>query len=213
MNRFSAIAIQRDYRRDEGRWIGTIHSGDHPPEEFGSKLWWHLQDNFNSLDRFSQMLLGRSTWQEYIDDGLCPFCGKFDVGSPVNIEGNILMRHKNGEVAPDKDSQFHRHITDGPKVYPNCGYNMGLWADWIYLIHPKDYTLEVLRAVITDGTHLVSIPGLLSIPQNNFKYYSLAFYSMFKDEPDWKALERHADGILGYYYNRYENRFSRVVKN
>lgn len=212
MNRFSAVAIQQDYRREKGKWIGIVHAGDHSPVNFGSELWYHLQDNFNSLDRFSQMLLSRSSWGEYIRDGLCLFCGKYDVGSPVNIEGNILMQVHNGTLAPDKDSQYHRHITNGPKVYPNRGHQMGLWAEWVYLLHPKDYILEILRVVIVDGTHSVIIPGLLSIPQNNFRYYSLAFFSMFKEEPDWKALERHGDGICKYYYDRYESRLSRVVK-
>jgi len=210
MNRFSAVAIQQDYGRN---WAGVVHPVETTPNDFGPVLWEHLQDNFNSLDRFSRMLLSCNSWQEYVDNGLCPYCGKHDVGAPVSIRGNLFVQVKNGILAPDKDAQFHRHVTNTPKVYANSGYKIGLWADWVYLIHPKDYTLEVLKSVITDGTHTIDIDGLLPIPQNNFRYYSLAFFSMFKEEPDWKALARHGDEISQYYFDRYRNRLSRVVKN
>lgn len=208
MNRFSAIAIQQDYKQ---KWSGVINPIETTPKDFGPILWEHLQDNFNSLDRFSRMLLSHNSWQEYIDDGLCPYCGKYDVGAPVNVLGNLFLQIKNGILAPDEDARFHRHITNSSKISVDNGYKIGYCADWVYLVHPKDYTLEVLKSVITDGTHTIHIAGLLPIPQNNFRYYSLAFFSMFKEEPDWEALARHGNGISQYYFDRYKNSLSRVV--
>ena len=196
-NRFSSVGIKGVHD-----WIGVLKTGVSMPNDFGPILWEHLQSNVNSLHRFSKTLFNSNSWEEYINEGLCPYCGKFDVGSPVQIRGDIFHKVELGKIAPDEDAKFHKHTTHKPKLYSQDESLNGLWIDWVYLINPESYALEVLKAVRSKGKQRIEIRNVFSM-QNNYEYRSLGFFNLFREEPDWWKIRRKGLSLSGFYYKKY----------
>ena len=180
-----SVAIrQKDSKDGEMNWLGVFINDNSNPVKFGSQLWDELQDHWKCLKRFADMVLDCAYWDEYKNGGLCPFCGKIGVGQPNAVAGHIFkLVQENGEesMAPDPASIHHTHIKPQPAIKSENFKTDGLWIEWVYVVDPKTYSLEILKAVRTEGFHTVR-RGLKSFQQENYKYISVAFCTLFNDK-------------------------------
>jgi hypothetical protein len=77
-------------RKKDGGWVGVYNHSDSYPTCLGKEVWDHLQGK--NLKRFAGDLLRFDTWDNYLEGGVCPYCGKRGLSSPHSIRGEILGR-------------------------------------------------------------------------------------------------------------------------
>jgi hypothetical protein len=153
-------------------------------------------------------LLDSNSWMDYINDGLCRYCGKVGVGHPVQIRGDIYDKAENPDphwkdAFPDIDAKYHNHVVNKPKVLSKDASVNGLWMEWVYLVDPKTYSLKILKAVQTAGTHEVRIMGI-PYRQSNYSYFQMEDFSLFNAEPNWEGLRLEGAKISEYYFKKQE---------
>lgn len=196
------IPIGNGLTESEKSWLGVFIGEESRPMDFGSQLWDLLQENWNCLEAFTTNLLSFSTWKEYQSGGLCPFCGKFGVGQPDKISGHILDKYQAGEIAPDPEAVYHTHLPANKVISSENEKTDGLWIEWVYLIDPKTYSLEILKAVRIAGQHRVQ-SRFTSLMQDSYRYMSIAFCSLFNDEPNWEVIQQKGINSAKYYFDKY----------
>jgi hypothetical protein len=200
-----SVAIKKASTEDvENNWLGVYINDKSNPIEFGPQIWKELQDHWQCLNRFASNLLKCAYWDEYKNDGLCPYCGKFGVGQPNNVAGHIVVQYaeKGPEsLAPDPMSVYHNHIIPQPALEAKGAKGDGLWIEWVYVVDPKTYSLDILKAVRDKGSHTVT-RHLRQWPQENYKYISVAFCSLFNNEPNWDIIEKRGINMACYHFNK-----------
>jgi hypothetical protein len=202
--RGSVAMRQADDDTGEKNWIGVFINDDSNPIKFGSQLWEELQDHWKCLNRFTSNLLDFSYWNEYKNGGLCLFCGKFGVGQPNAVTGRILkLVQENGpkSMAPDPKSIEHTHIRPQARIEAKNAKGDGLWIEWVYVIDPKTYSLEILKAVRAKGFNTVIREGK-RWQQENYQYISVASVNLFCDEPKWDIIEKKGLNMAEYYFDK-----------
>jgi hypothetical protein len=200
-----SVAIrQADSSDGEKNWLGVFINEKSNPIEFGSQLWYEIQDHWKSLDRFATNLLKCGYWDEYKNGGLCQYCGKFGVGQPNTVSGYIFKLVQENEkysMAPDPNSVYHNHIKPQPRLEAKNAIDDGLWIEWVYIIDPKTYSLEILKAVRAKGFHNVTRLRR-HWEQENYQYVSVALCSLFNDEPNWDIVEQRGLNMAEYYFGK-----------
>jgi len=193
-----AVAI----RHSDNSWTGVYKSDGAQPITFGPDIWERLQNNWKNLLLWGKDLLQYGYWNDYINNGLCPYCGKFGLGQPINMHLSIIHELNNGVLAPDINCKKHSHMKPMPCVLSQNEKADGLWIEWIYVINPKTYMLEVLKAVRDAGTHQVRQAGRIW-EQPNYRYMSVGLFSLFDIEPNWEFVQFRGDGFALYYHTKY----------
>jgi len=199
-NKRGAIGISKGGKH----WQGIYNFEDSTPIVLGPVIWEMLQENWQSLLRWGKDLLQYTYWDEYLNEGFCPYCGKFDVGSPCNIKGNLYVALEEGVLAPDPEAKFHSHRPKSKPLKSSNGVVDGLWTEWSYIVNPKDYMLEVVRSVRDKGA-FPAHRGLQTWMQPKYRYHSVGLYSLFNDEPDWERVQQIGQAASAYYWDKYNN--------
>lgn len=95
MSTRGAVAIRQEGPVENGipAWRGVYMHHDSYPPSLGKHLWDHLQelmlvDGDGALFEFSRELLKWGDWREYLNGGICEYCGK-KAGQPHSIGGGI----------------------------------------------------------------------------------------------------------------------------
>lgn len=192
-------------------WKAAYNEYRSNPTLFGPELWEILQENWKSLSRFGVDVLKAAYWEDYLNGGLCPYCGKFDKGHPHSIQGNLIQDIQNGLLAPDPDAKYHTHGIPTACLSSSNEDIDGLWIEWVYVIDHENYMLEVLKSVRDKGTRFVIRPGQ-KWEQDRYRYVSVGMYSLFGDEPIWSEVEHKGLKMSAYYYDKYPRKISRVKK-
>ena len=85
----------------EGKgWRGVYNHSDSYPTGLGKELWDYLHKSEIDLHQFTEGLLEYGDWQEYLNNGICEYCGK-RAGQPCNISGLLIIIP--GDKATKKD--------------------------------------------------------------------------------------------------------------
>lgn len=188
------------------KWVGVFIDKNANPIAFGEQLWEMLQENWQSLKRWSKGLLECGYWEEYINDSICPFCGKYGAGHPNAVRGDIVQQYlSNGpkSIAPDPKCKGHTHLPPMPTVHSDNAKEDGVWIEWAYVLDPKTYTLEILRSIRTSETYLVRKIGR-KWNQPAFAYFSLKLFSLMGSEPNWELVEQQGLSVSKYYHDKFQ---------
>ena len=188
--------------KDGKNWLAVYNADDSSPIVFGPKIWQILQENWKNLEDWGKNLLNYGYWDEYINGGLCPYCGKYDVGQPYNVKGSLLKAMHKGKIAPDPESMLHDHKNKVGPFSSTTGDVDGFWVEWTYIIKPSEYMLEVMRSVREEG-FIKASAGINKWEQPIYRYHSIGLYSLLSDEPDWKRTQKIGLAASNYYWNKY----------
>ena len=188
--------------KDMYGWEGVFKKETSQPSLFGNMLWDLLQKNYNRLGKWGKDLLKYGYWSDYMNEGLCPYCGKHGNGQPNNIKAELIVRLHLGELAPDPDMIGHTHLSPVNKINKLHEEMDGLWIEWVYVIDPKTYTLEVYKSVRCEGTIEVIQLGH-KYPQSKFRYCGVGLFSLFSEEPNWEEVESRGLQMSSYYHKKF----------
>jgi len=194
-----SIAIKNG---DDNSWIGVFKKDKSYPLVFGEELWNLLQENWKTLQSWGKELLEYSSWEDYLSKGFCKYCGKFVVGEPCKIKVDLIEKVNNGMLAPDLNAVAHSHLLPMANLFSKNEEKDGLWIEWVYVISPETYTLEIFKSVRKKGTKKIKMPGKLW-EQPKYMYFQIGIFSLFQTEPDWEFIENKGSYISSYYHNKY----------
>lgn len=198
MRRRGAVAI----RSSENSWTGVFKADGSQPITFGEDIWSRLQDNWKCLVHWGKDLLSYGEWEDYLRGGRCPYCGKVGLGQPFKAHLSIIKQFNEGRLAPDVKCKKHAHIPPMPCLLSENEKVDGLWIEWVYVVDPINYTLEVLKSVRDKGATPFSSEGR-NWNQPNYRYLSVGLFSLFDLQPAWLAVQNKGNGMSNYYYNKY----------
>jgi len=141
MSTRGCVAIKK-----ERTWEGVYNHFDSYPSGLGQDLWDYLQGK--DLKEFAEELLNFGDWREYLNGGICEYCGK-KLGQPCNISvSNIDLVDRIGY--PDPESKYHDHSNpDEPSMTPkNSDF---LFIEWKYVVDVKNKLILVHDSVEVSG--------------------------------------------------------------
>lgn len=170
-------------------WLGLYNHFDSYPTGLGREVWEHIRGK--DLKQFAEELLRFDDWRNYLNEGVCEYCGKKGLGQPHSISGMISVKRKDQVNAKksetssyvDPEAKNHEHGKLEDKITPKNVENTGL--EWIYVIDPIRGTMTVYRVVYEMGSALVVEIDLRD-----------------SNSPDWQAIENKGDEIYREMINR-----------
>jgi len=205
-------------------WRGIYNHWDSYPTGLGKDVWDYLHSDGVDLDQFCKEILEYTDWREFLNKGVCPYCGKKGVGQPCNISGRIYGWDKNGRELfektieqcedkeirenliktgyPDPEAKYHSHHNKKAGILSKNAKYDALFIEWAYIIDPALRQLEIYKGVRAKGYHYVEgIRG--KFKENNYQYVIVAVIDLDGDEPDWEAIEKRgyelSDRAWKYY--------------
>lgn len=190
-------------------WRGVYNHSDSYPTWLGKKLWDHLQGR--DLEQFAKELLQYGDWREYLNAGICEYCGK-KAGHPHSISGVIfalpghepipeIQRNLSRTGYPDPEAKHHEHgsVEDGQMTDQTAD---PLFIEWVYVIAPKNGCVTVLAHGTTtelkEGQHgtwcrpstMQELDGRQTQYGGHYYIHELAAqFSLSDAEPDWGRVE------------------------
>jgi len=204
-----------------GSWRGVYNHWDSYPTGLGRKLWDHLHPDgkLRDLNTFAQELLQYGDWREYLNNGICPYCGK-RAGQPHSIGGQICeayvlhnldpdeyQRYIQKYGYPDPDAKYHQH-GNGPEDQITSDAPDPLFIEWVYVVNPKTRRLFVLARKYVPMPSDFSLPDeqtwcvLIETPEGKawwypgcsaaYRHILVAAVDLQGPEPDWEAIEDSA---------------------
>lgn len=132
-------------------FTGIYNHFDSYPAGLGADLWRYLQDAMkkNTLKEITTQLLKYDDWRNFLNGGICEYCGARGKGQPHSISGMVCSEPYEGKVQeafektgyPDPKSKYHKHgkLTDKftKKDIPDS------WVEYVYVIDVKNKNLEI----------------------------------------------------------------------
>lgn len=209
MSTRGSVAIKQDF----GEWRGVYNHWDSYPEGLGKELWRYLKKNKIDLNKFAEELLQYDDWRNYLNGGLCPYCGKTGVGQPHSLTGKVIefqaKEFKEGpqDYFPDTECKDHRHEKqEGAGIYSKNAKEDALFIEWVYVIDPIFKRIEIFSGVKAKGKHKEkNIDGSRSYMAENYQYVLVKVIDLDGSEPDWKSIEEYEHKLTEAYYEAYKN--------
>lgn len=132
---------------DLENWIGVYNSLDSYPTSLGIDLWEHLKEIKFDLEMFCAELLKYEDWQEYLNKGVCAYCGK-QAGHPHPISlayQDDPMYKYNLETTgyPDPEAKYHLHGDSKPGISNKSPDP--LYMEWVYIVDKNSFKIYVLH--------------------------------------------------------------------
>lgn len=71
---------------NKDRWVGIYNQQDSYPSCLGKDVWDTIKE-YGNLNKFVRDLLKYDDWINFLNKGVCPYCGKKGFGRPYNMVG------------------------------------------------------------------------------------------------------------------------------
>lgn len=196
-------------------WRGCYNGSDSHPKGLGKDLWDFLHSEAGEdLQAVADGLLECTGWYEFLNGGLCEYCGKVRVGYPNIISGKILSPSQYGEEIwaniirtgfRDPDAKYHDHETKKANVFSKNVQKDASLIQWAYVVDPIAKQVEIFTVVRAKGHHIQEDRGgKLRAP--NYQYCLVAVVDLNGDEPDWEKIQERGLGISEIYHEFYEGK-------
>ena len=209
-------------------WQGVYNHWDSYPNGLGKDLWAHLQGK--DLEEFAKELLSYGDWREYLNGGVCEYCGK-KTGQPHSISGVIFDRRPDKthcpEVQanldrtgfPDPEAKYHEH-GEGAVDQMTDQTADPLFIEWVYVLEPESGLITVFgngeTAELKPGQHgswsnpmkMQELDGTVKQYGGHYWVHVLADqFSVHGPEPDWGRIEcgellERCGHVEGYHERR-----------
>lgn len=185
---FGCVAV----RRGKG-WRGVFYSGDGSPHILGFQLHEYLKDK--DLNLFAKNLMLYDDWVDYLNNGVCEYCGGIGLGRPRiqnKAIGGIVVAQ--GDY-PDPERRYHSHEYAGlarlmvrANILSRNEAQMANEVGWVYVVDTEKRTIEVFVTTKGSGRHKVSMPGGRWKMVENYQWLPIAVVEV-DDNSDWPALK------------------------
>ena len=96
-------------------WIGVYNHSDSYPTGLVKDLWDYLHQDGVDLRQFAEELLKYDDWRNFLEGGICPYCGKVGQGQPHSIRGDVAYPSLVGEFRRyESADEMRRHFRELP---------------------------------------------------------------------------------------------------
>lgn len=207
MSTRGSVAIKQDF----GQWQGVYNHFDSYPEGLGKELWAYFKKNNIDLKKFAEELLQYDDWRNYLNGGLCPYCGKTGAGQPHSLTGKVLefqtKEFHDGpqDYFPDPECKDHSHEPQkGAGLYSKNAKYDALFIEWVYAVDPLLERIEVYVGAKAKGTHKEKTwDGKRTFVVENYQYILVNIIDLKGPEPDWAAVGKCRRKISDTLYEAY----------
>lgn len=182
-------------------WRGVYNHFDSYPEGLGADLFEHLQSK--DLHQFAKDLMQFDDWRDYLNGGVCPYCGGVGLGQPHTISMAISEAAPPGSTKfPDPERKYHMHSYDNKKrseVRANCTPDNekkdALWWEWVYIVDSETRTIKIL-------TNCMASKSKVDGPAD-FQWVEVCVISIDQKDIDWGKIGELGSEISDQYYEKY----------
>ena len=132
--------------KEGSSWRGVFNFTLSYPSELGRELVEFLQNK--DLEAVGKELLKYTHWEEFLNQGLCQYCGQGGMGVPYDFSDDLKrIRIRNEkEALTDPEGKKHKHLGIREQFTPE---NLNSEIEWIYEIDPREKYLRILYAIST----------------------------------------------------------------
>ena len=130
-------------------WRGVYNHSDSYPTWLGRQLYEHLTEalrNGKTLEEVGRNLLLFDDWRNYLNGGICEYCGKL-TGQPHSISGVLMIgTRKHRGKYPDPRARYHQHnsLEDVASLHFTEKDTADSWLEWVYIIDAPAEAIHVL---------------------------------------------------------------------
>lgn len=130
-------------------WRVVYNHSDSYPTWLGQQLYEHLTEalhNGKTLAEVGRNLLLFDDWRNYLNGGICEYCGKV-TGQPHTISGTLMLgTRKHRGKYPDPQARYHQHnslanVASEQFTEKDTAHS---WLEWVYIIDEPTEAIHVL---------------------------------------------------------------------
>lgn len=176
------------------KWRAVYNHWDSYPTGLGKEVWKRIKKV--GLKNFSSELLKYRDWREYLNEGICEYCGK-KVGQPHSIGSEIFMAKKKPGYYPDTEIKHHKHSKSGKGDQITTEDADPLFIEWIYIIEVKKRMFHVFMNKSDEFTKgairekpFIRKDGFTDYGHCAYKHTLFGSYDIDGDEPKWEEIDR-----------------------
>lgn len=175
------------------RWIGCYNHFDSYPTGLGADVWAEWKENPN----LPEDLLKFGDWREYLNGGICEYCGK-KRGQPHSILVNEHTMRPGG----DPDALYHEHNdAELEDKFLTQDQADPLFIEWVYILDPEKQAIHILSNVGKEDyeqtenspgrgeRRTITDDGYVDYGHCAYKHVYCRTISLNDAEPDWHQLE------------------------
>ncbi len=208
MSTRGSVAIKADF----GQWRGVYNHYDSYPSGLGKELWDYLKGHNIDLKKFAGELLQYDDWRNYLNGGLCPYCGKMGLGQAHSLTGSVIefqsKEFNDGpqDYFPDPEGKDHKHEPlQGAGIYSKNAKYDALFIEWVYVVDPLLARIEVYAGTKAKGKHKeTSYDGQRSWMADNYQYVLVTVIDLNQPEPDWEAIENYEKKLSDAFFEAHK---------
>jgi len=130
-------------------WRGVYNNSDSHPTSLGKGLRENLIGEIasgNALKDVGERILAFDDWNNYLNGGICPYCGKL-ASQPNSMSTDLVMGGGSSGEFPDPDCLRHEHEPLGDfALVQYTGEDLDDDSDieWIYIINVQARVIHVI---------------------------------------------------------------------
>lgn len=183
----------------ENSWSAVFNHWDSYPSGLGSEVWKVVKRSNVKLAEFCQEMMSYNDWREFLNQGVCQYCGKKGVGQPCSISGGIIGKETDEKAKkakdpnyqiqyPDPDAKNHDHDNSHHYIKSD-DTEEALWIEWAYIFDLKRNSM-----VIFANTSLGTKKMVDGREVNEYGYMKVREIKLsYKRTPNWKLIAKKAD--------------------
>jgi hypothetical protein len=176
-------------------WRGVYNHSDSYPQGLGAALHEYLL--ITDLKKFAKDLIRYDDWRDYLNGGVCKYCGGIGLGQPHSISGVIHESLNPGQDKyPDPERKYHKHEYSGVErnkiranIVPKNAKYEALFIEWVYVVDPENRMIDILESVKGKGQHKnTSDDGKRTWMSDNYEWRKVKTV-FIDDQIDWVKIE------------------------
>ena len=144
----------------ESSWTAVFNHWDSYPSGLGKDVWEVVKKSKVRVAEFCQEMMFYNDWREFLNQGICQYCGKKGVGQPCDIRGRIMSQESEERAKkakdpnyqiqyPDPDAKHHDHDNSHHYIKSDDAAEEAIWIEWAYIFDIKRNSLVIFALTPT----------------------------------------------------------------
>lgn len=175
--------------------IGVYNHFDSYPSVLGKQVWHYAKEL--GISGLAQRLKQYGDWEEFLNGGVCEYCGKV-AGQPISIMSGDLLVQRDLETGkfptiPDPEARFHEHGNSNKDQFEP--FKNATFMEWVYVLDEYTNSIEVWMSVDQYKLYKYRNMGFVTSDVLDSRGYTHVLFkklSLDDDTPNWDFLYQEA---------------------